>query len=59
MPTAWKQWRCSNCGLVYDEAAGWPDDGIAPGTAWADVPDDWYCPQCGTEKADFEMAELG
>jgi rubredoxin-NAD+ reductase len=59
MPTNPKQWRCRNCGLIYDEAAGWPEDGIAPGTTWADVPDDWYCPQCGTEKADFEMVELG
>ena len=35
------QWECIVCGLIYDEKEGWPDDGIAPGTKWADVPDDW------------------
>ncbi|WP_444545193.1 rubredoxin [Streptomyces brasiliensis] len=38
---------CQVCGLVYDEAEGWPDEGIAPGTAWEDIPDDWSCPDCG------------
>jgi rubredoxin-NAD+ reductase len=42
---------------VYDEAKGWPDDGIAPGTKWADVPADWLCPDCGVGKEDFEMIE--
>ncbi len=44
---------CVVCGLVYDEAAGWPDEGIAPGTRWADVPADWRCPECGVGKTDF------
>jgi rubredoxin---NAD+ reductase len=52
-----KKYMCLLCGLVYDEAQGWPDDGIAPGTAWADVPEDWLCPDCGASKADFEMIE--
>ena len=43
---------------VYDEAAGWPDDGIAPGTKWEDVPITWACPECGAQKADFEMVEV-
>ena len=42
-----KTWQCIVCGLVYDESKGWPDDGIAPGTRWSDVPDDWTCPECG------------
>jgi rubredoxin len=44
------------CGVVYDEAAGWPEEGIAPGTRWADVPADWRCPACGVGKADFVMS---
>ncbi len=47
-----------NCGFVYEEAAGHPESGIAPGTAWADVPDDWACPDCGAPKSSFEMVEL-
>jgi rubredoxin len=38
-----KKWQCIVCGLIYNEADGWPDDGIAPGTAWQDVPEDWLC----------------
>lgn len=53
-----KQWQCVVCGIIYDEANGWPEEGIAPGTAWADVPDDWLCPDCGVGKADFVMQEL-
>ena len=41
---------CDVCGYVYDEAAGDPDNGIAPGTAWADVPEDFECPLCGVGK---------
>ncbi len=54
----YRQWECVVCGIVYDEAKGWPDDGIAPGTSWADVPADWLCPDCGVGKADFEMLEV-
>ena len=46
------------CGFTYDEAAGRPEDGIAPGTLWANVPADWSCPDCGVSKADFEMVEV-
>ena len=49
------RWECIVCGLIYDEKKGWPEDGIAPGTRWADVPDDWYCPDCGVGKEDFEL----
>lgn len=53
-----KKWLCIICGLIYDEALGWPDDGIAPGTRWEDVPEDWLCPDCKVGKADFEMIEI-
>jgi len=53
-----KTYMCIVCGFVYDEQAGRPEDGIAPGTAWADVPEDWACPDCGVAKADFEVAEV-
>ncbi len=46
---------CTICGYVYDEAVGIPDDGIAPGTAWAELPEDWLCPLCGAPKAEFEL----
>ena len=54
----YKKWECIVCGLIYDEELGWPDDGIEPGTAWDDVPDDWLCPDCGVGKEDFEMIEI-
>lgn len=41
------------CGYVYDPAVGDPDSGIAPGTAWEDVPEDWVCPICGLSKDMF------
>ncbi len=47
-----KKYECP-CGYVYDEQAGDPDHGIAPGTAWADVPDDFVCPICGLTKDAF------
>lgn len=54
-----KKWQCVVCGLIYDEAEGWPEDGIEPGTKWEDVPEDWVCPDCGVGKEDFEMIEIG
>lgn len=53
-----KTWMCLICGWIYDEAAGAPDHGIAPGTAWADVPMNWTCPECGARKEDFEMVQI-
>lgn len=55
----YKIWQCLNCGYVYSEEDGDPDEGLAPGTRWADISEDWYCPQCGSGKRDFEMAEIG
>jgi rubredoxin len=47
---------CNTCGYEYDPAVGDPDGGIAPGTAFEDIPDDWVCPTCGVSKEDFEPA---
>ena len=46
-------WICVRCGMIYDPADGDPDGGIAPGTAFEDIPADWVCPVCGAGKADF------
>ncbi|WP_334161028.1 rubredoxin [Phenylobacterium sp.] len=54
----YKTWQCRTCGYIFDEAAGDPAEGLAPGTRWADIPDDWVCPMCGTAKADFDMVEI-
>ncbi len=48
---------CPNCGYIYDPAKGDPDAGIAPGTAFEELPDDWICPVCGTPKEDFFKQE--
>ena len=53
-----KKWECCVCGWIYDEALGDEEGGIAPGTKWEDVPDDWTCPDCGAWKEDFEMIEI-
>ncbi|MFA0811596.1 FAD-dependent oxidoreductase [Microbulbifer epialgicus] len=56
--SGYRIWECQNCGWIYDEAKGWPEDNIAPGTRWEDIPEDWCCPQCGASKSDFAMAEV-
>lgn len=48
---------CTVCGYVYDPEKGDPDGGIAPGTKFEDIPDDWVCPVCGVSKEDFEKEE--
>lgn len=52
-----KKYRCSVCGYVYDPVQGDPDSGIAPGTAFEDIPDDWACPICGVAKDQFDPIE--
>ena len=44
---------CRGCYFVYEEANGLPQQGIPPGTAFADIPSGWRCPDCGTEKSTF------
>ncbi len=53
-----RTWMCVVCGFIYNEADGLPEEGIAAGTRWADIPEFWTCPDCGVGKADFEMIEL-
>jgi len=48
------KWVCSVCGYVYDPALGDPDNGVAPGTPFEKLPDDWVCPECGADKGMFE-----
>jgi rubredoxin len=48
-------WTCDVCGWEYDPAMGDPDSGIAPGTRFEDIAEDWRCPECGAEKSRFEF----
>jgi rubredoxin len=52
-----RKYQCTVCGYVYDEGKGCPDQGIAPGTKWEDVPDDFVCPECGANKDAFELMQ--
>lgn len=51
-------WQCIACGFVYNEEDGIPEDGIAPGTKFEDIPDTWVCPDCGMDKSQFELLEF-
>ncbi len=53
-----KSYMCVICGFVYHEEQGLPSEGIAPGTTWEDVPENWRCPDCGAGKDEFEMMEI-
>ncbi len=53
-----KKYMCLICAFIYDEAEGRPEDGIAAGTKWEDVPMNWTCPDCGARKEDFEMVQI-
>lgn len=48
-----KKYICEVCNWIYDEALGMPEEDIKPGTRFEDIPDDWYCPECGVSKMDF------
>ncbi len=52
-----KKYVCDVCGYVYDPAQGDPDGGVAPGTAFENLPDDWACPVYGADKENFSPAE--
>jgi len=53
-----KKYECNVCGYIYDPVVGDPDSGIAPGTSFEDLPDDWVCPECKVGKEDFsELVE--
>lgn len=51
------KYECLVCGYIYDEAEGDDVGGIAPGTIWEDLPEDWLCPVCGVGKDQFEKLE--
>jgi len=51
------KYKCTVCGYIYEPEMGDPDGGIAPGTSFEEIPDDWVCPVCGAAKSDFEMIE--
>jgi rubredoxin len=52
-------WQCALCAFTYDEAKGMPEEGVAAGTRWEDVPDTWTCPDCSASKSDFAMQVVG
>jgi len=52
-----KKYLCNVCGYIYDPAAGDPENGVAPGTSFEDVPEDWLCPECGVGKSDFSPVD--
>lgn len=52
-----QKYECTACGYIYDPAKGDPDNGIDPGTAFSDLPDDWVCPLCGVGKDMFEPVD--
>ena len=49
-----KKYRCTVCGYIYEPEKGDPDNGVGPGTAFENIPDDWVCPECGVGKDSFE-----
>jgi rubredoxin len=52
-----KKYVCGVCGYVYDPEIGDPSNGVAPGTSFDSLPDDWCCPECGVGKDQFTPAE--
>ena len=52
-----KKYECTVCGYVYDEAIGEPDNGIAAGTTFDELPEDYACPLCAVGKDDFKEVE--
>ena len=50
-----RKWICTTCGFIYDEAVGIPEQGIAPGTRFEDLPADWLCADCTAERDVFEL----
>ena len=54
----YKSWVCLICGWIYNEEDGVPEDGIAPGTRFGDIPDTWRCPLCDVGKEDFVAVEF-
>ncbi len=55
MSTDFRKWVCDACGYIYEEEKGDPDSGLAPGTKYEDIPNDWMCPLCGLTKSDLRL----
>jgi len=51
-----QKWTCTICGYIYDPTVGDAENGVAPGTSFEDLPEDWACPLCGADKSMFEPA---
>lgn len=56
--TDYKSWVCLICGWIYNEEDGLPEEGIAPGTRFAAIPDEWRCPLCDVGKAEFAVVQF-
>lgn len=56
-PLPMTKYACDACSYIYDPLQGDPDNGVAPGTAWEDVPEDWVCPECGVGKDMFTAVD--
>jgi rubredoxin len=54
----YKSWVCLICGWIYNEEDGLPEEGIAAGTRFAEIPEDWRCPLCDVSKAEFSVVEF-
>jgi len=52
-----RRYRCLVCSHIYDPQEGDPDSGVSPGTPFAEIPEDWVCPECGATKSDFEPVD--
>jgi len=52
-----KKFKCDVCGHIYDPEEGDPDGGIAPGTPFEDIPEDWICPICGVPKSEYSPVD--
>ena len=51
------KWECRVCGYIYDHAKGDPDNGVSPGTAFENLPEDWVCPSCGANRDLFDKLD--
>lgn len=52
-----REWQCTVCGEIYNEATGLPECGIPPGTRFEDIPDDWICASCGSPKSAYVVLD--
>lgn len=53
----WRRYKCLNCGTIYEEEKGYPELDIPAGTRWEDLPDDFICVECSSDKRDFVLID--